>query len=54
MRLLLIAIFATLLLAAPASAARFQHNGPDIDFTTARRTPSASPRPATSSATPSS
>ena len=35
MRLLLIAIFATLLLAAPASAARFQHNGPDIDFTTA-------------------
>ncbi len=35
MRLLLIALFATLLLAAPASAARFQHNGPDIDFTTA-------------------
>ena len=34
MRLLLIALFATLLLAAPASAARFQHNGPDIDFTT--------------------
>lgn len=35
MRLLLIAIFATLLLAAPASAARFQHTGADIDFTTA-------------------
>ena len=34
MRTLLIAIFATLLLAAPASAARFQHNGDDIDFTT--------------------
>jgi len=34
MRLLLIAILATLLLAAPASAARFQHTGPDIDFTT--------------------
>jgi len=34
MRLLLIAIFATLLLAAPASAARFQHTGADIDFTT--------------------
>jgi Ca2+-binding RTX toxin-like protein len=35
MRLLMIALFATLLLAAPASAARFQHNGPDIDFTVA-------------------
>ena len=35
MRLLLIALFATLLLAAPASAARFQHNGPDVDFTIA-------------------
>ncbi len=34
MRLLLIALFATLLLAAPASAARFQHDGPDIEFTT--------------------
>ena len=34
MRLLLLAILATLVLAAPASAARFQHNGPDIDFTT--------------------
>ena len=34
MRLLLIAIFATLLLATPASAARFQHTGADIDFTT--------------------
>ena len=35
MRLLLIALAATLLLAAPASAARFQHTGPDIDFTAA-------------------
>ena len=35
MRLLLVALFATLLLAAPASAARFQHNGADIEFTTA-------------------
>ena len=35
MRLLLIALFATLLLAAPASAARFQHNGPDVDYTVA-------------------
>ena len=35
MRLLLIAIFATLLLAAPASAARFQHTGADVDFTAA-------------------
>jgi Ca2+-binding RTX toxin-like protein len=34
MRLLLIAIAATLLIATPASAARFQHNGADIDFTT--------------------
>jgi Ca2+-binding RTX toxin-like protein len=34
MRLLLLALVATLLLAAPASAARFQHNGADIDFTT--------------------
>jgi hypothetical protein len=31
----MIALFATLLLAAPASAARFQHTGPDIDFTVA-------------------
>ena len=35
MRLLLIAILTTLVLAAPASAARFQHNGPDIEFTAA-------------------
>jgi Ca2+-binding RTX toxin-like protein len=34
MRLLFTAILATLILAAPASAARFQHNGADIDFTT--------------------
>jgi Ca2+-binding RTX toxin-like protein len=35
MRLLLIALFATLLLAAPASAARFAHAGDDLAFTTA-------------------
>jgi Ca2+-binding RTX toxin-like protein len=35
MRLLVIALFATLLLAAPASAARFQHTGADVDFTAA-------------------
>ena len=33
MRPLLLALLATLLLAAPASAARFQHSGADIDFT---------------------
>ena len=33
MRPLLLALLATLLLAAPASAARFQHTGADIDFT---------------------
>ena len=33
MRLTPLALLATLLLAAPASAARFQHNGADIDFT---------------------
>src|SRR5215204_4329584 len=35
MRLLVIALFAMLLLAAPASAARFQHNGPVVDYTVA-------------------
>jgi hypothetical protein len=34
MRLLLLAILTTLLLAAPASAARFAHSGSDIAFTT--------------------
>ena len=31
----MITLLATLLLAAPASAARFQHNGADVDFTVA-------------------
>ena len=31
----MITLLATLLLAAPASAARFQHTGPDVDFTVA-------------------
>ena len=35
MRPLMITLLATLLLAAPASAARFQHTGPDVDFTVA-------------------
>ena len=34
MRLILSTVLALLILAAPASAARFQHNGADIDFTT--------------------
>ncbi len=35
MRPLMIVLLATLLLAAPASAARLQHTGPDVDFTVA-------------------